>query len=90
MVRTKLTLTEYAETWIETQEGRLRPGTLERYRDCLRLHVLPVLGGRKLSSITVDDVAALLGYRPARKSARHADPPDGKDERVLLLLADQV
>ncbi len=59
VARTKLTFAEYAETWIETQSQR-RPKTVRTYRDHLRLHILPRLGRRKLASITVDDVAALL------------------------------
>lgn len=60
VARSKLTVAEYAETWIEAQEGRLRPKTLRTYRDHLRLHIVPKLGRRKLASITVDDVAGLL------------------------------
>ncbi len=61
VVPSRLTLAEYAETWIETQTGRLRPKTLRGYRDHLRLHIEPKLGRRKLAAVTVDDVAALLG-----------------------------
>ncbi len=57
----RVTVADYAAMWIEAQEGRLRPKTLRTYRDHLRLHVVPKLGRRKLASITVDDVAALLG-----------------------------
>jgi Phage integrase, N-terminal SAM-like domain len=71
VARTKLTLAEYAETWVETQEGRLRPKTLRTCRDHLRLHVVPKLGRRKLSSITVD--AARHPDR-GRPSARLRDP----------------
>ena len=56
----KLTLSEYASEWIGQLEGKCRPKTIDRYSTDLRLHVLPRLGRRKLSSITVDDVAALL------------------------------
>ena len=40
----RATLAEYAATWLETQEGRLRPRTLQGYRDHLRLHIEPKLG----------------------------------------------
>jgi Phage integrase, N-terminal SAM-like domain len=56
-------VSEYAAEWIEAQEGRLRPKTLRGYRDHLRLHVEPRLGKRRLTSITVDDLAAVLADR---------------------------
>jgi integrase len=58
--RTKLTLGEYAAQWIGQQDGRLRPRTVDVYRDRLQHHVLPRLGRRKLASLDVDDVADLL------------------------------
>jgi hypothetical protein len=56
VARSKLTVAEYADTWIETQEGRLRPNTLRRYTENLGHRVLPRLGRPKLSSITGEAV----------------------------------
>jgi integrase len=58
---TKVTLGDYIEQWLVTQEARLRPKTYEGYRNALRLHVKPRLGNRRLQAVTVDDVAALIG-----------------------------
>lgn len=58
-----LRLAEVAEKWLETQRTKpkaLRPRTLERYETVLRLHVLPRLGKRKVTSINEDDVVALI------------------------------
>jgi integrase len=60
VARTKLTLAEYANEWVDQLEGQRRPRTVRVYRERLRLHVLPKLGRRKLASIDVDDVADLL------------------------------
>jgi integrase len=59
----RLTLREYAERWTETYAGRtgrgVRPGTIAKYRDDLNRHVLPVLGSRRLTAITAQDVKGL-------------------------------
>jgi integrase len=55
-----VTLSEYAAEWLPTLEGRLRPATVRSYRDHPRLHVEPKLGRRRLSSVSVDDVASLV------------------------------
>jgi integrase len=60
VVRSRVTLSEYAAEWLPTLEGRLRPATVRSYRDHLRLHVEPKLGRRRLSSVSVDDVASLV------------------------------
>lgn len=50
----KLTLNEYAETWLRQRDLKTR--THEHYRKLLDDHILPELGARPLTSITVDDV----------------------------------
>jgi integrase len=71
----RVTLGEYAETWLERQRSRLRPKTLATYEATLRLHLLPRLGRRQLHSITVEDVADLIadleaGTRYVRREGR--------------------
>jgi hypothetical protein len=60
VVPTRLTLAELAAEWFAAQ-ANLRPRTRERYELALRVHVLPRLGRARVSSITVDDVAWLIG-----------------------------
>lgn len=50
----KLTLNEYAETWLRQRDLKTR--TSEHYRKLLDDHILPALGTRPLASITIDDV----------------------------------
>lgn len=50
----KLTLREYAETWMRNRD--LKPRTREHYRKLLDEHILPTFGDKALGSITVDDV----------------------------------
>src|SRR4051812_17666507 len=60
IARTRVTFDEYADEWLATQDGRVRPRTHARYEGDLRIHARLILGRRKLSSITVDDIAALI------------------------------
>ncbi|MFN8108900.1 MAG: site-specific integrase [Thermoleophilia bacterium] len=54
---------DYARDWASTYTGRtsrgIRPNTLRDYRDDLEQHVIPVLGGRRLSSIEPRHLKAL-------------------------------
>jgi hypothetical protein len=56
----KVTLEEFAAEWLEQQRSRLRPTTHRLYGSYVAQHINPRLGTRKLSAITVDDVAALI------------------------------
>lgn len=66
---TKRTLGEAAVAWLAGAEAgtirnrsgnRYKPATLRGYRQALRDHVLPFLGGRKLNGITTADLQALV------------------------------
>jgi integrase len=57
---TNARLGAYAESWLDSQRGRLRPKTITTYETALRRHVLPRLGRLKLTEITEDDVAVLI------------------------------
>lgn len=52
----KLTLSEYANRWLEQRD--LKGRTYEHYRKLLDDHILPALGTRPIASITADDVRA--------------------------------
>ena len=41
------TVAELAEEWLGVVRGRVKLRTAVRYEQLLRLHVLPVIGGRK-------------------------------------------
>jgi len=59
-------LDEYARDWVRTYEGRtargIRPETVAEYGRDLELHVLPVLGARRLSEIEQRDLKALARH----------------------------
>jgi len=67
--RTRLTVSEAAETWLEQCErgevlSRFRrpyaPGVVRQYRADFRNYINPVLGARKLQDVTADDVQWLV------------------------------
>jgi integrase len=59
----RVTVQELADAWTADLDelaaaGELRPRTLDSYKSALRLHVLPTLGSRPVSSIGPDDLVA--------------------------------
>jgi Phage integrase, N-terminal SAM-like domain len=58
------TLERFAEHWLkQVAAPRLRPSTLSRYRETLRLHVLPTLGRMNLRALTPTHIRTLLATR---------------------------
>jgi integrase len=61
----RLTFATVAGHWMQRFEtmvavGERRPRTLESHRYHLECHLLPVFAGRRIATITVDDVAGLI------------------------------
>lgn len=54
------TFGQFADQWLPKQT-HLRPGTFALYESHLRTHLLPRFARRRLSAITVTDIASLLG-----------------------------
>jgi integrase len=80
----KRTLAEAAEEWLEGQEGRLRDRTMGGYRTSLNTHILPALGRRRLTDISVEDVLALIArMRAAGKSEWTIQSPLKPLSRIL-------
>lgn len=52
----KVILADYASTWLRDRPRPLRSRTQELYEGLLRLHVLPVLGGRELARLAPADI----------------------------------
>src|SRR5438552_2007294 len=50
---------DYAATWLDSQV-HLRYATNRQYEQALRLHILPVLGGRPLATIRRSDIQSLV------------------------------
>ena len=55
----RMTLSEWLDTWLEQMALTLRPGTLEHYRSDLNHHIKPYLGQKKLTQITAADLREL-------------------------------
>ncbi|WP_217923147.1 tyrosine-type recombinase/integrase [Miltoncostaea oceani] len=57
---------DYAREWVRTYEGRtsrgIRPETIAEYDRDLQLHVIPVIGRRRLSEIEQRDLKALARH----------------------------
>ena len=47
----KLTVEEFLLTWIDNHEKRLKPTTAHKYRQLIRLYLIPQLGALKISDI---------------------------------------
>lgn len=56
----RLTARAYIDRWTGHQAGRVRPRTLERYRQLLDGHVLPVIGDVQLDRVRPAHVQAVL------------------------------
>lgn len=51
-----LTLGAYIDKWLETSTVNVRPSTLASYRDNVRKHIQPLLGGALLERLTAEDI----------------------------------
>jgi hypothetical protein len=58
--KTRLTLADAAQAWLEGPVRDLRPRTDECYRNAVNTHLVPRFGKRRLDAITPDDLAALV------------------------------
>lgn len=56
----RLRFGDAADAWLTGQVSGLRPATQKLYRGALETHLRPRWGSRRLDTITVDDVAALV------------------------------
>ncbi len=59
----KLTVRAYLDRWLETTAPTLRPVTVRRYRDLVRLHIAGVIGNTPLAKLTAADVQRLYADR---------------------------
>jgi len=59
-IRAKVTLEEYAPTWLETRRPEIKPSTMTSYEYTLRVHILPALGKIPLGKLSREAVKRLL------------------------------
>src|SRR5688500_6177882 len=55
----KLTVRDFFDRWLETTAPTLRPVTVRRYRDLIRLHIAGVLGNTAVGKLTASDIQRL-------------------------------
>jgi len=67
---TRMTVAEAGAKWVADAEDRLEPATVESYRQHLSDHLIPYIGGLKLSQLTVPAVRDLMDR--LRKGGRSA------------------
>src|SRR5262245_45478911 len=51
---------EYLAEWLTAAKLELRPRTFETYQRCVHRHIVPILGSRRLHSLTPADVRTLM------------------------------
>ena len=54
------TLAQYVAVWLRGLDGLVLPSTVEAYAGRLDRHVLPQYGDRRLDSVSIDDILALI------------------------------
>jgi len=61
---TNVTLIELFERWFEDiMRHQIAPSTFSNYQTVVRMHILPILGRKKLTELTVSDVDKLLSLK---------------------------
>lgn len=55
-----ITVDAYCDRWLAHMASRLRPKTLTRYRDHVRLRIVPAIGGMRLDKVKVAHVQAAV------------------------------
>src|SRR5918997_6727268 len=59
----KLTVREFFNRWLETTAPTLRPVTVRRYRDLVRLHIAGVIGNTAVGKLSPGDIQSLYASR---------------------------
>ena len=72
--RSKLTLTELAEQWLEHKRRDVSPRTLVGYEEALRRYALPSLGHRRIADLRLHDLDRVYGAMLSGDLPR----PDGR------------
>ena len=66
--QSRMSLSEWLDTWLDQMAATLRPNTLEHYRRDMENHVKPRLGTKPLSQVTASDLRKL--YDTLKQSGR--------------------
>lgn len=92
-----VTLGRYLEQWCgvtlpsRVRAGRLKPSTLDSYRDVVERHITPALGSEPLAKLTPAKVRAWVSAKQVEPSARQRKAPaEGPAPEPVLLSARTV
>lgn len=69
VVNRRLTVASFLEEWLGVVATMVRPKTHKRYAEYVRVHAVPVIGGRRLVEIGASDLQRLYGLCLARGSS---------------------
>lgn len=58
IVAERQTVAEYAKSWLESMEPTIGPSSLQRYDECLRLHIVPRIGTIALARLMPQHIQA--------------------------------
>ena len=88
-----LTVADVVESWLSGLESsrKVKPTTLQNYRNVANFYVLPFVGNKRIASLTVDDVDKMLetlrGLPQTPQTQRGTDPAKlAEIERIAALL----
>src|SRR5262249_5478648 len=60
VVPERQTVGQYLDTWLQDVRAQLRPSSLRRYRDYVRVHLTPALGKVSLAKLSPQQVQSFL------------------------------
>lgn len=72
----KMLLREWLEIWMSEYTAGVKPGTLKTYETQIRVHIVPLLGGLRLSEIRAHDVQTFINR--LQKGYKGASPVSAK------------
>ena len=83
-----VTLAVWMETWLAQHSPNIRESTRRRYQGLITHHIVPLLGSKRLTNVTADDIDRLMramidekqlsaarASRRERSSPSHFDSP---------------
>ena len=62
LLRTKMTVAELLDQWLESRKDSLKPSTVENYSWAIETHLKPQLGRRKVVELSPSDVARFISH----------------------------
>ena len=80
----KMTVKQWSEVWLKDYLVDVKYRTVDEYRRILNNHVLPVIGNRKLVSLTGADIQSLINGLTNHRDSKPLSPKTKKDIHTCL------